>query len=259
MIPSPALKEVINKKGFAVGSWLNSASPQIAEEMSYLGFDFLTIDAEHSSVDTYQTQLLIQAIEAGNRKCSPLVRLPANNPSIIGKYMDLGAAGVVVPLVMNAEETRNIVKSVKYPPTGSRGVGFARSNMYGIDIDNSLENDNSRSFVCIQIEHISAVNNLNRILTVKDLDAVMIGPYDLSASMGIPGDLANKKLLKVQNKILKACQKHKIFAGIHVVKPSIEETANRIKEGYQFVAFSLDITIISETAKKVLSKINRLS
>ena len=259
MIHSPPLKEVIKKKGFAIGSWINSASPVVAEEMSYSGFDFLTIDAEHSSVDTYQTQLLVQAIEAGNPKCSPLVRVPTKDPLIINKYMDLGAAGVIAPLVMNAKEARNIVRSVKYPPEGSRGVGFARSNMYGVDIDNSILNDNSKSFVCIQIEHIRAVNNLNSLLKVKGLDAVMIGPYDLSASMGIPGDLTNKKLLKVQKKILRACQNHKIFSGIHVVKPSIEEAINRIQEGHQFVAFSLDITIISEISKKILNKINRLS
>ena len=252
MIHSPALSEVIKKKGFAIGSWINSASPQVAELMSYLGFDFLTIDAEHSSVDTYQTQLLVQAIEAGSRKCSPLVRLPTKDSFIIKKYMDLGAAGIIAPLVMNAKEARNIVGSVKYPPVGSRGVGFARSNMYGVDIDNSLLNDNTKSFICIQVEHIDAVKNLNSILKVKGLDAVMIGPYDLSTSMGIPGDLNNKKLLKVQKKILRACQENKIFSGIHVVKPSIEEAVTRIEEGYQFVAFSLDITMISETSKKLL-------
>lgn len=259
MISSLSLTNVIKKKGFAIGSWLNSASPVVAEEMSYLGFDFLTIDAEHSSVDTYQTQILIQAIEAGNRKCNPLVRLPGKDPFIIKKYMDLGAAGVIAPLVMNARETQNIVKAVKYPPEGSRGVGFARSNMYGVDIENSLLNDNTKSFICIQVEHIDAVKNLNSILKVKGLDAVMIGPYDLSTSMGIPGDLNNKKLLKVQKKILRACQENKIFSGIHVVKPSIEEAVTRIEEGYQLVAFSLDITIISEISKKILNKINQLS
>ncbi len=259
MIRSPALREVINKKGFAIGSWINSASPVVAEEMAYSGFDFLTIDAEHSSVGTYHTQLLIQAIETGSRRCNPLVRLPSKDPFIVKKYMDLGAAGVIAPFVMNAKEARNVVGSVKYPPEGSRGVGFARSNKYGIDIDNSLRDDNSKSFVCIQIEHINAVKNLNSILKVKGLDAVMIGPYDLSASMGIAGDLTNKKLLDVQKKVLKACQKNKIIPGIHVVKPNIEETINRIREGFQFVAFSLDITIVSETSKNILSKINRLT
>jgi 2-dehydro-3-deoxyglucarate aldolase len=250
-----SLRELIKQRGFVVGSWINSASPIIAEIMAYSGFDFLTVDAEHSSVDIYQTQLMFQAIQAGNQNCHPLVRLPSNEGAIIKKYMDAGAAGVIAPMVNTREIAEEVVSAVKYPPLGTRGVGYSRSNQYGAEFSDAVATDNEKTFVCAQIEHIEGVENLEEILSVKGLDAVLIGPYDLSASMGITGELEHPELKKVQRQILTTCQEFQVVPGIHVVKPNREELRQRLDEGYQFLPFSLDITIISEASKDLLQLI----
>ena len=241
-----------------IGSWINTASPIVAELMASTGFDFLTVDAEHSAVDVPQSQRLFQAIRSGNRDCSPLVRLPNNNYSEVKRYMDAGAAGVIAPLINTAEQAKEVVEAVKYPPHGSRGVGFCRANNYGMRLQEVVENDYLQSFVCIQIEHIDAVNNIGEILSVKSIDAVMIGPYDLSASMGITGQFEHSDMIAAKEHILRTCKDNSVVPGIHVVQPDPIEVSRRILEGYHFIAYSLDITMLLQSCVNGLNEIHKL-
>jgi len=241
-----------------IGSWINSASPIIAELMASAGFDFLTVDAEHSAVDVPQTQILLQAIKAGNQQCSPIVRLPSCEYSEVKRYMDAGAAGVIAPLVNTAEQATEIVSAVKYPPHGARGVGFCRANNYGMRLQEVVENDHLESFVCVQIEHINGVDNIGEILSVKGIDAVLIGPYDLSASMGITGQFDHPRMIEVQKKILHECKQHSKIPGIHVVQPDVEEAIKRFNEGYRLIAYSLDITMLLNSCINGLNQIHEL-
>lgn len=254
---TPLLPERISKQGYVLGSWINSASPIIAEVMAYSGFDFLAIDVEHSAVDLFQTQVLIQAIQAGNKHCHPLVRLPSTEKSLIKRYLDAGASGVIAPMVNNAEIVQEVVSSAKYPPVGTRGVGYSRSNKYGMDFDRSIPNDNERIFICMQIEHIDGVKNLEKILVVPGIDAVLIGPYDLSASMGVTGKLNHPDMINAKKMILDGCKRHNIIPGIHIVKPDFTEAISYLEEGFQFIAFSLDITIISEKSREFMDYVRR--
>src|SRR5690554_4954715 len=145
--------------------------------MATCGFDFLTIDVEHSPIDIEGTFNLLQAIKSGNNDCQALVRVSGNSYSEIKRYMDAGADGIICPLVNSKEDAKQLVDAVKYFPLGKRGVGYSRSNNYGIDVLDSIANDNSRTFVCVQIEHIDAINNLEEILSVEGIDAAIIGPY----------------------------------------------------------------------------------
>lgn len=227
-----------------MGSWINTASPITAELMSSIGFDFLTIDLEHSAIDLPTVQLLFQAIKAGDPYCAPLVRLMGHDYAEIKRYMDAGAKGVIAPLINKPEEAEEVLQAVKYPPRGSRGVGFCRANGYGAQLKESVETSNGESWVCIQIEHVDALPRLDKILSVPEIDAVMIGPYDLSASMGITEQFDHPDMLKATSMILESCHRHGIVPGIHVIQPDINEAYRRYKEGYRFIAYSLDITML---------------
>ena len=249
------LKEKLKNGTPVIGSWINSGSPIIAELMSYIGFDFLVIDTEHSPVDVPQTQILLQAIKSGNKDCFPIVRVPSVEYAVTKRFMDAGAKGIIAPLVTTKEEGNEIIKGTKYFPEGMRGVGFCRANNYGIDINEYINNSNEESFICVQIEHIDAVNNINELLSLPGIDTALIGPYDLSASMGIAAQFDHPDFIETRDKILNACKRHNIAPGIHVVQPNPEEVKNRISEGFTFIGYSLDITVISSYCKNDLSTI----
>jgi 2-dehydro-3-deoxyglucarate aldolase len=236
----------LSKDGVSIGSWINSCSPIVAELMAICGYDFLTIDVEHAPVDIENSLNMLQAIKSGSPSCRAIVRVSGNSYSEIKRYMDAGADGIICPLVNSKKEAQNLVDAVKYSPMGKRGVGYSRSNNYGIDILSSIANDNDETFVCVQIEHIDAIKNLDDILSVEGIDAAIIGPYDLSASMGLAGQLDHPEMEEAIHYNLEKCQKRGIMPGIHVVQPDPEQVKMRIKQGYRFIAYSVDIKMISD-------------
>jgi 2-dehydro-3-deoxyglucarate aldolase len=243
-----------------IGSWINSGSPIIAELMASTGFDFLTVDVEHSAVDLLQTQILFQAIRSGNPQCAPIVRLAGNNYADTKRYLDAGASGVIAPFINTSEQARELVRAVKYPPEGMRGVGFCRANEYGMRLEESVAVANDETFVCVQIEHIEAVRNINDILRVPGIDAVIIGPYDLSASMGLTAKFDHPEMIKAIDAIGAACRRHSIIGGIHVVQPEVADVVRRYLEGYRFIAYSLDITMLMKSCLHGLTEIrNQIS
>lgn len=250
------LRKSLKSGESVVGSWLNSGSPIVAELMAACGFDFLCVDAEHSAVDLPQTQQLFQAIRSGNPECAPLVRLHGVDYALVKRYLDAGARGVVAPLVRTADEAELLVQATKYPPMGLRGVGFCRANEYGLRLADECERANDEILVVVQIEHIEAVENIDAILSVEGIDAAFIGPYDLSASMGITGQFEHSAYLTARDRILDACKRHQIVPGLHVVPPDVDQVKARKKEGYRFIAYSLDITILLENSKTALKELH---
>lgn len=238
-----------------IGSWINTASPIAAELMATTGFDFLTVDVEHSAVDLPQTQCLFQAIRSGNRECAPLVRLAGNVYADTKRFLDAGAAGVIAPFINTAEQASDLVRAVKYPPMGMRGVGFCRDNDYGLNLQETVSRANDQTFVCVQIEHADAVSNIDSILGVEGIDAAMIGPYDLSASMGLTAQFDHPEVVQATENILRACQRHGVVPGIHVVQPNPGEAIKRYQEGYRFIAYSLDITMLLQACVQGLREI----
>lgn len=232
-----------------IGSWINSASPIVAELMASAGFDFLTVDAEHSAIDLSGTQILLQAIRSGNPACRCFVRVPGCSYSEIKRYMDAGADGIICPLVNTPAMAEEVVAAVKYPPEGQRGLGFCRDNAYGVCLNERLECANRESFVCLQIEHVEGVENIEQILNVPGIDAVFVGPYDLSASMGMAAQFDRPEYKAACQQVLDAAEKRGIMAGIHVVQPDENELERVLNEGYRLVAYSLDITMIATACR----------
>jgi 2-dehydro-3-deoxyglucarate aldolase len=246
-----------DKDQIAIGSWINTASPIAAELMATSGFNFLTVDVEHSAVDLVQSQALFQAIRSGNPDCAPLVRLAGNIYSETKRYLDAGAVGVIAPFINTRDQAEELVRGVKYPPLGMRGVGFCRANAYGLNLNESVISANDQTFVCVQIEHAEALHNLDQILAVDGVDAAIIGPYDLSASMGITAQFDHPEMVNATRQILAACQRNNVIPGIHVVQPDPQEVVARYREGYRFIAYSLDITMLLNACVEGLGQVKQ--
>jgi len=223
--------------------------------MAAVGFDFVCIDAEHSAVDVAQCQGLFQAIRAGNPDCAPVVRLHGADYALVKRYLDAGARGVVCPLINTRQDAELILSAVKYPPEGRRGVGFCRANQFGRRVTDEFKAANREILTAVQIEHIDGVANIDEILAVPGIDAVFIGPYDLSASMGITAQFTHPDYLQARDRILSACNEHGVVPGIHVVQPNSEELIARAHEGYRFLAYSLDITMLLHTCQAGVAKL----
>lgn len=252
------IKQRLKNKDIVAGSWLNTGSPVVAELMAQCGFDYICVDVEHSAVDLPQTQQLFQAIRSGNQHCAPFVRLHGVDYPFVKRYLDAGAMGVIAPLVVCKEEVETLIRATKYPPLGQRGVGFCRANNYGMNLSQSLKTADDEITLVVQIEHIDAVKNIDEILSVDGVDAAFIGPYDLSASMGIPAQFDHPDYLQAIRNIQQACERHGVASGIHVVKPDTSEVDQRIREGYRLIAYSLDITLLTTYFQQGVDAIKQL-
>ena len=248
------LKERFFEPGkLALGSWITLGHPSVAEIMARAGFDWLAIDLEHSVITIREAEELIRVIELLG--VIPLVRLTSNSPDQIKRVMDSGAHGVIVPMVNNRAEAEAAVKAVKYPPLGSRGIGLARAQRYGIGFESYLDWQENGTTVIVQIEHIEAVRNFKEILSVPGVDGFIVGPYDLSSSMGIAGDFSNPEFQSVMNEIKKIANDLCAIGGVHVVEPDEALLNERIEDGYKFIAYSLDIRMLDQSCRSVLDKI----
>ncbi|MCQ9207380.1 MAG: aldolase/citrate lyase family protein [Omnitrophica bacterium] len=251
-----SLKEKLKANKQTLGSWITLPDTAICEIMTKAGFDWLTVDMEHSAITLHQAQELIRVVELGG--CVPLVRVGKNDPNLIKRVMDAGAHGVIVPMVNCREDAISAVSSVKYPPHGKRGVGLARAQGYGLTFEKYREWVSSESVVIVQIEHIDAIKNLEVILEVEGVDASMIGPYDLSASLGYPGDFKKKEIVDAIKKYTDICDKLKKPGGFHVIEPEAEKLKDRLKEGFKFMAFSFDALFLGNKIKEELEGVKGL-
>lgn len=252
---TPSLRSRLRAGEPVIGTWLNTASPIVAELLAAAGFDFVTLDAEHSPVDVPQALPLFQAIRSGSPECSGLVRVAGSSYDEVKRFMDAGAAGVICPFVNTAEQAREVVRAVKYPPLGARGVGFCRDNVYGADLGERVGSANDDALVCVQIEHVDAVARIDEILAVEGVDAAFVGPYDLSASMGVTAQFEHPDYLAAKATVLAACERHGIAPGVHVVQPDVDEVLQSIDKGYRLIAYSLDITMLNHMSRTGLEAI----
>jgi 2-dehydro-3-deoxyglucarate aldolase len=244
------LKTKLKERQTTIGSWITLAHPAIAEIMAKAGFDWLAVDMEHSVITIREAEELIRVIDLCD--VVPLVRLSANDPVQIKRVMDAGAHGVIVPMVNSAAEAEQAVLAVRYPPQGARGVGLARAQGYGASFDRYLDWVNREVVVIVQVERIEAVNNLEAILAVEGVDSFIVGPYDLSGSLGVPGQFDHPLMKEAMQRIETVGAASGKSLGIHVIEPKPDELKNRIEQGYRFVAYSVDIRMLDCACRRAL-------
>ncbi len=252
---SPSLKEKLQSGRLTIGSWITLGHPAIAEIFAGAGFDWLVVDMEHTTISMEQAGDLIRVIDLSG--VAPLVRLTSNDPNQIKRVMDAGAHGIVVPMVNSPEEAEAAVAATRYAPAGVRGVGLARAQKYGAAFQEYLAWQKNEPVVIVQIEHKSALTVLEKIFKVKGVDGFIIGPYDLSCSMGIPGEFEHPEFLDAMETIRSAGQRLKFPGGIHVVEPDRDRLNLAIKDGYRFIAYSVDIRMLDICARDGITGVSR--
>lgn len=242
------LRAVLRSGGVTIGSWITLAHPAIAEILANAGFDWLAVDLEHSVITIREAEELIRVIELSG--AVPLVRLTANDPAQIKRVMDAGAHGIIVPMVNSRAEAEAAVAAVHYPPRGRRGVGLARAQGYGTRFEAYRQWLAHEAVTIVQIEHIDAVDQLESILTVEGVDGYLIGPYDLSASLGHPGQFGHPSVVKALKTVRQVARRLRVPGGVHVIQPDIEEAVRRIRDGFTFVAYSLDMLLLGAASRQ---------
>jgi 2-dehydro-3-deoxyglucarate aldolase len=247
------LKKKLQNKNVSIGSWITLAHPAIAEIMAKASYEWLVVDLEHSVITIREAEELIRVIELSG--VTPLVRLTSNNPDQIKRVMDAGSHGIIIPMVNTADQAEQAVNAVRYPVRGSRGFGLARAQAYGNKFQEYLEWLSRDSIIIVQIEHIDAIDNLESIFSVDGIDGYIIGPYDLSGSMGIPGQLDHQDLQKIMIKINEIGKKMNMAGGIHVVEPDISKLESAIDMGHTFIAYSVDIRMLDHSCRNGMERI----
>lgn len=236
-----------------VGTIVTLPAPEVSELLAGLGFDWLFVDAEHSPLGMREAQTLLQA--AGSY-CPCLVRVPAGEEVWIKKALDIGATGVIVPQVHSAEQAVRVVTLCRYPPDGVRGVGVARAHGYGTRFQEYVDSANEQVAVVIQAESAEAVNNIESIVQVPGIDAVLIGPYDLSTSLGKAGQLADPDVQRAITRVTQSCHKAGMRLGAFGVDaPAVQPF---IERGFTLIAAGIDTLLLTSAAREVLSGVARI-
>ena len=232
-----SIRAALAEKQTCIGSWIQIPNSSVAEIMGQAGYDWVAVDMEHGTIDASQLPDLFRALELGGTL--PLVRLAQGYTKDCKQALDAGAGGVIVPMIETAEQLIAMRDSCRWPPAGTRGVGFSRGNLFGKHFAAYREEAQAPLLVAM-IEHVRAVDNLESILAVTGLDAILIGPYDLSASMGLTSEFDDPAFREAMDRIRILCSRANMACGIHVVDPDPEALRERILEGYRFIAYSID-------------------
>jgi 2-dehydro-3-deoxyglucarate aldolase len=242
-----AIRTCLSKGGHSIGSWMQIPHASIAEIMGQAGYDWVAVDMEHGAIAVHQLPDIFRALELGGTL--PLARLAQGHAKDCKQALDAGAGGVIVPMVESPEQLIAVRDACRWPPAGKRGVAFSRANLFGRRFATYTE-EAQQPLLVAMIEQIQAINNLDAILAVKGLNAILIGPYDLSASMGLTAQFDHPDFCAVMSLILDKTKTAGVAAGVHVIQPSKDELQRRIGEGYRFIAYSIDTVFLNTSCLK---------
>ena len=235
-----------------LGTFISMSSPQVAEIVSDSGFDLVIIDMEHSpfTIDSVQNSLQVMG-----DKIMKIVRVPGNDEIWIKRVLDTGCDGILVPMVNTAADALKVVQSSKYPLVGKRSVGLARAHGYGATFSEYIEKANGELVIMIQIEHKEGIRNIDEILKVEGIDSIFIGPYDLSASMGLTGQLSHPDVKAAISIIKEKCLKAGLPYGIYCSSTYI--AVSEINDGCIFPCIGVDSAILLNSYKDMVKAIQK--
>ena len=239
-----AIRAIRTKMGqgkCTIGSWMQIPHGSVAEIMGAAGYDWVAVDMEHGSVSVAQLPNLFRALELGNTL--PLVRVAEGAARDCQQALDAGAGGIIVPNIQSADHLIAVRDACRWPPAGKRGVGFSRANLFG-DNFRSYTQEAQAPLLVAMLEDVRALDELDSIMAVEGLDAVLLGPYDLSASLHQTAKFDHPNYLRALKTILRKAQTLRIPLGIHVVEPSTTELKKRIRQGFRFLPFSMDSVLL---------------
>ena len=231
-----------------IGTFISLPSPESAEIFAEVGYDWLIIDTEHGPYGELTAQRMLQAV---GKRCPCVVRVPSNEEVWIKKALDIGSAGVLVPLVNTAATAARVARACRYAPAGVRGMGGARAQRYGVGFQDYVERADRDILAIVQAEHIEAVENIEAIVRVPGIDAVFVGPYDLSASMGKPGQIRDPEVTSAIRRVRDAVLGAGLKAGIYCSDGAAAREF--LQQGYTLIGMSTDMSLLVHVAGQELA------
>lgn len=235
------------------GTMLTLPDPAVAEILADVGFDWLFVDAEHGPLETAELAGILRAV---GRRVPCVVRVPAATEVPIKKALDLGAAGVIAPQVNSGEQAADVVRFARYAPDGARGVGLARAHGYGLGFKDYVARANDAIAVIVQAEHVRAVEEIEAIVRVPGVDGVLLGPYDLSASLGKMGRVDDAEVVAAVEHVTAACR----AAGMPLGYFGIDAAAVQpyVAQGYTLVVAGVDTLFLGKGAAALRGALEQL-
>jgi 4-hydroxy-2-oxoheptanedioate aldolase len=235
------------------GVFANGLSEEMVEIMALAGFDFITIDSEHAPSSDEANRLLIMAGES--RNVPVFIRVSGKIDSSVLRSLDIGAQGILVPQVNSRKEAEEIILAAKYYPEGRRGVALPRAADYGMgmDLNDYFKRANENILVAVQCENKTGVPHLDEIASVPGVDVIFVGPFDLSSSLGIPGQIDAPEVREVMDRTLEACARHGKYAGIFTF--SIKQAKEYAAMGFRYIIAGSDLHFLSESCLEAVREL----
>lgn len=250
------LKEKLQNGQFVLGTWCEIPSPMSVNILAKSGLDFVIIDMEHGSVDYETSQNMIMAAQSEN--CTPIVRVSENNESCILRALDQGPGGIIIPHIENIQDRKKVINYSKFSPVGNRGFNpFIRSCNYHKADKDFLIQRNKESLICLMLEGKSSIENIEEIISCEEVDIVYIGTYDLSVSMGVPGEVKHKSVRDALEKSVDIIRKNNKIAGCMVHNMEDIEYFKQI--GIQFITYKADSAILYSEFNRMAEELKTIT
>ncbi len=251
-----ALKQRFRNRERMFAGWVSYAHPSITETFARAGFDFMAIDMEHSTISLAEAQRIIAASQSEGVPCLP--RPVSHSNDWIKPLIESGADGMLIQMVNRPDQVQPLIDDIKYPPIGKRSYGVNRAQAYGFDFDKYINDWNKESIFMIQVESIEAVENIDDLLAFDEIDAVMIGPLDISGSLGVPGQTNHPLVLEASRKVIKACEKYGKSCGTQVADSTPESVQALFDLGHTYAILGSDLFVLWKWAEKMQSLISTM-
>lgn len=243
-----ALRSRLRARESLVGSWLSIGHPAVAEVTAMIGFDMIVIDLEHTPTSLETLQGVIHAIEAADSDAKPVVRLPWNDQVIVKRVLDLGPAGIIVPMVESRDEAETAVEATRYPPAGVRGIAGSRATGYGLDFEEYVTSANDSILTLVQIETEAGVENTGEIASVDGVDGLFVGPADLSGSLGVLGQWEDPAFESALETVVRDC--HDAGAPVGTLALSEDDIRARVDDGFDFMVVGKDTNYLADESRR---------
>jgi 4-hydroxy-2-oxoheptanedioate aldolase len=241
------VKQQLKNNQVVVGMFVKCNAPDLVEIIGEIGYDFCIIDNEHGPEDMISTQHLIRAAES--RGLTPIVRLPDYNTGTILHYLDIGAHGIQLPQVNSKEAAAQIVERSKYIPEGSRGVAFPRAASYGLEeLTGYMKTANEQTLIVAHCESKESLEVLEDICKIPEIDVIFLGPFDMSQSMGVPGQTTHPLVQDAAKKVVEITSRYGKAAGVYA--GSAMAAKDRVEQGFRYIAMGEDAIFFGEKCKQ---------
>lgn len=244
------LKHRFESETHLTGTWVSIGHPTVAEVSASLGFDFILIDTEHTAISLETLENMVRGVEAADGDTEVVVRVPSDDHIRLKRVLDIGVSGVMVPMVDSATEAEALVEAVRYPPEGIRGIAGGRASDYGLSFDEYVSSASDSLFTVVQIETQAGLANVDEIAQVDGIDSLFVGPADLSASLGVFGDLESDCFEQAVESVVEAGQAHGLPVGTLTIDPDDIET--RVQQEFDYLIVGKDVSTLAAADKAAL-------